>query len=182
MECHPTFGMEDVLNIFVLDRDPIKAAEYHCDKHVGKMLVEAAQLLSTAHHVLDGDDAPEGIYMPTHRNHPCAVWVRQNMDNYDWVWGLGFRLGIEFERRYGKTHKTQEVISKLTRGPYALGNPEGGVCWEAKDFALAMPDKYKTDDPVESYRAYYRAEKAHIAKWEHGPTPPWWVQDVVPNQ
>ena len=44
------------MNIFVLDRDPYKAAEMMCDKHVVKMILESAQMLSTAHRVLDGDE------------------------------------------------------------------------------------------------------------------------------
>ena len=39
------------MNIFVLDEDPIKAAEYHCNKHVVKMILESAQMLSTVHWV-----------------------------------------------------------------------------------------------------------------------------------
>lgn len=43
------------MNIFYLDEDPVKAAQYMCDKHVVKMIVESAQILSTAHRVLDGE-------------------------------------------------------------------------------------------------------------------------------
>ena len=42
------------MNIFVLDNDPDTAARMMCDKHVVKMIVESAQMLSTAHRVLDG--------------------------------------------------------------------------------------------------------------------------------
>ena len=44
------------MNIFYLDFQTDKCAEYHCDKHVTKMIVEYAQLLSTAHRVLDGKE------------------------------------------------------------------------------------------------------------------------------
>jgi hypothetical protein len=44
------------MNIFYLDKDPIKAAEYSCDKHVVKMILESAQMLCTAHRVLDGEN------------------------------------------------------------------------------------------------------------------------------
>ena len=52
------------MNRFVLDQDPLKAAAYHCDKHVVKMILEEAQMLSTAHRILDGDeyvDASSGL-------------------------------------------------------------------------------------------------------------------------
>ena len=42
------------MNIFFLHRDPEQAAKEHVDKHVVKMIVEYAQLLSTAHRMLDG--------------------------------------------------------------------------------------------------------------------------------
>ena len=35
------------MNIFVLDDDIEKCARYHCDKHVVKMILESAQMLST---------------------------------------------------------------------------------------------------------------------------------------
>ena len=44
------------MNIFYLDRDPVIAAQMMCDKHVVKMILESAQMLSTAHRVLDGDE------------------------------------------------------------------------------------------------------------------------------
>lgn len=42
------------MNIFYLDKSPQQCAEWMVDKHVVKMIVETAQLLSTAHRVLDG--------------------------------------------------------------------------------------------------------------------------------
>ena len=42
------------MNIFVLNKDPVLAAQEQCDKHVVKMIVESAQMLSTAHRMLDG--------------------------------------------------------------------------------------------------------------------------------
>lgn len=42
------------MNIFYLSHDPREAAAFHCDKHVVKMIVETAQMLSTAHRLLDG--------------------------------------------------------------------------------------------------------------------------------
>jgi len=42
------------MNIFILDKDPVVAAQMLCDKHVPKMLVESGQMLSTVHRLLDG--------------------------------------------------------------------------------------------------------------------------------
>ena len=42
------------MNIFVLDRNPVIAAQMQCDKHIVKMIVESGQMLSTVHRMLDG--------------------------------------------------------------------------------------------------------------------------------
>ena len=44
------------MNIFYLSTNTDECARYHCDKHVVKMILETAQMLSTAHRVLDGDE------------------------------------------------------------------------------------------------------------------------------
>ena len=43
------------MNIFVLDRNPVIAAQMQCDKHIVKMIVESGQMLSTAHRMLDAE-------------------------------------------------------------------------------------------------------------------------------
>ena len=43
------------MNIFYISECPVQAAEWMVDKHVVKMILESAQLLSTAHRVLDGE-------------------------------------------------------------------------------------------------------------------------------
>jgi hypothetical protein len=81
----------------------------------------------------------------------------------------------EYERRYGKEHKSLEVHRWLNRVipptfEGTISNPTG-----ITPFAVAMPEKYKIfDDPVESYRAYYIGDKSRFAKWKTGNTPAWW--------
>lgn len=154
------------MNIFILDEDIEKNCEYHCDKHVVKMIVEYAQLGCSVHH-LKGTLAPP--YRKTHINHPSAVWARQSMDNYNYLVALGKQLCKEYTFRYGKTHKTEDVFDWLENNKPNL--QELGMT----DFALAMPDEYKTKCPVESYRAYYIGDKIKIAKWKNRPTPEWLV-------
>ena len=43
------------MNIFYLHENPIQNAKWHIDKHIVKMPIEYAQLLSTAHRLLDGE-------------------------------------------------------------------------------------------------------------------------------
>lgn len=155
------------MNIFVLDFNPRLAAQYHANQHVCKMILELAQLLSTAHHVLDGDAAPLGIYKPTHINHPCAIWCRHSLANYLWTLALLEQLCVEYTFRYNKVHKTQSLLPLFNQIPFnfsAVGHSR---------FALAMPDEYKCECPVASYRAYYRLGKAHLHKYTKRPFPEW---------
>ena len=170
------------MNIFYLDHDPVRAAQYHCDKHVVKMILETAQLLSTAHRVIDGDEEADahGMYKATHRNHPSAVWVREAGGNYLYTHQLFRALLAEYTYRYGKKHKTGKLLETLSIPPFNIP-PDPGVT----PLRLAMPDEYKLHsslveapdgftDAVASYRAYYQGAKANIARWDRGPTPDWW--------
>jgi hypothetical protein len=144
------------MNIFFLSFDPRKAAEYHCDKHVVKMILETAQLLYSAHWILDPENLPTTAYKKTHVNHPCAIWVRESLANYQWLCDLGWWLCKEYQFRYGETkvHKTETHIEWLrTHPPRSLHDI--GVT----TIRLAMPDAYKLPNPVESYRCYYQESK-----------------------
>ena len=152
------------MNIFRLDDDPKLAAQYHNDKHCVKMCLEYAQLLCTARHE-SGDDTAR--YRPTHKNHPSAVWVRESLQNYIWLCHLGIELCKEYTERYDRRHKCQDVIEDCLDNAPPLADIG---CTPLK---LAMPDEYKTDCPVESYRDYYRADKRHLANWKNK-VPAWW--------
>ena len=152
------------MNIFVVDKDPKVAATMLCDKHVVKMIVETAQMLCTVAHIR-GHEAP---YRATHRNHPCTKWVDQSKGNWDWLIEHGLEMCAEYTRRYGRTHKTLAVI-EWCRDNQHIGPQLGSLT----PHALAMPQQYKSNDPVKSYRAYYIGEKARIAKWKTLP-PVWW--------
>ena len=132
------------MNIFVLDTNPKLCAQYHCDKHVVKMILESAQMLSTANRGVGLDEG----YKATHVNHPCNKWLRESLANWYWLRDLTYELHTEWKYRYGhpesKTHKSFDVVCNLS----VPNLPD----IEMTDFALAMPDEYKTNDPVESYR------------------------------
>lgn len=157
------------MNIFYLDRNMASCAVYHCDKHVVKMIIEYAQLMSTAHHVLDGENAVTGIYKKTHVNHPSAIWTRASVLNYDTVFNLWTNLLEEYTHRYGKEHKSGLLRSQLNLPPIEIK-------WEKStmDFPLCMPDEYKVQgDPVESYRNYYRHGKTKLHSWTKRNVPEW---------
>lgn len=156
------------MNIFVLDRDPAKAAEYHCDKHVVKMILETAQILSTVQWEL-GYEAP---YKPTHRHHPCTIWAGSHILNYMWTCKLGLYLCKEYTFRYGKTHKSQAIIEWLTENPPANLKDMTNKGYPDR-FAMAMPEKYQSSDPVAAYREYYVRDKKDLLQYTKRPVPRW---------
>lgn len=145
------------MNLFYLDRDPVTAAAYHYDKHKVKMVLEAAQMLCTAHHVYDnGHTVP---YRQAHLNHPSTIWVRSGKENYYWTYMYMMALGSEYKKRYGKTHLTiDKCRDALAFAP--IGIPD-------VDFyepPQCMPDEYKVEgDSISAYWNYYEGDKYKIA-------------------
>jgi len=143
------------MNIFVLSLCARCAAEMHCDKHVVKMILETAQLLYSAHHLVGTQNLPEGAYKMTHKNHPCSIWVRESVANYKWLAELGWWLCKEYQFRYGelRTHKTEHHIVWLKEHVPVLPNTP------MTPIRQAMPDQFKCDNPVAAYQTYYRESK-----------------------
>ena len=154
------------MNIFALDDNPRKCAEYHVDKHVVKMILETAQLLCGVHW-LTGSNAP---YKLTHINHPSAIWVRKCIENYNWLCDLGLELCVEYTYRYEKTHKSEAIITWCKENkPNLFSN---GIITL---FAMAMPDECKIDSPILSYRHYYMTQKNSLASWKKRNKPYWFL-------
>lgn len=153
------------MNIFVLDNDPKLAAQYHCSKHVVKMILEHVQILSTAHHVLGSG----GPLKKTHVNHPCTIWARQSSGNYDWLHDLTIELCKEYTFRYNKYHKydREGTLMSLKKPPFLL--PRGPMT----PFAQAMPDQYKDKDAVVAYRNYYIGDKKGMLHYKNREAPEW---------
>lgn len=160
------------MNIFFLSWFPEDCAKQHCDKHVVKMIVETAQLLSTAHQI-NGVRRTD-MYKPTHVNHPCAKWVRERADNYSWTYKLLKFLCEEYTFRYGKIHKTESLLKVLRDNPVI--SPRGMTLP-----AQAMPDQYRNPSPVRAYRNYYIEEKKKFAKWTNREVPEWFNVDRWPS-
>jgi len=151
------------MNIFVLDRDIELCAAYHNDRHCVKMILESAQMLSTACRL----SGIERGYKATHVNHPCNIWVRESLDNWLWLRSLVVSLNKEWKKRFGHTrnHKSYEVVMGLPNPRI----PSVGLT----RFAQAMPSMYRRVDAVKAYRAYYMGDKRAIAQWKNG-EPSWW--------
>lgn len=124
------------MNIFILDKDPVQAAQLQCDKHVVKMVVESAQMLSTAHRLLDGQETrkpsksgktmrkyydlylgQDDLEMETllmanvHEKHPCTIWSMINTANYDWHWQHLNALCKEYTYRYATEKEPYKMHS-----------------------------------------------------------------------
>lgn len=153
------------MNFFYLDEDPTKCAESMVDKHVVKMILEHCQLLSTTQHMF----GIESLYKPTHPNHPCAIWCRESLSNYKLLIEYTKAIGKEYTFRYKKTHACESILYYCENVVPNL--PDVGLT----PIRLAMPDYCKIGNAVESYREYYRKEKAYIASWKNRTKPEWWV-------
>lgn len=152
------------MNIFVLDNDIELCAQYHCDQHVVKMILESVQLLCTALNK-KGFSTP---YKSTHIKHPCVLWVEQSYSNFVWLTELTRELNKEYRYRFNKDkdHKSMSVLDVIVEMKYE----DVGLT----EFAQAMPEQYKvTGDAVSAYRQFYRAEKIGFAKWSRRPIPLW---------
>ena len=150
-------GEDKQVNIFVLDNCPVQSAVYQCDKHVVKMILETTQMLSTI---------VGGPYKPTHVNHPCTIWARESVENFLWLKTHGLALCKEYTHRYGKKHKCEDILWNMSVPDTLSGDT-------LTPFALAMPEEFKSSDPVKSYRDYYHTKK-EFCRWTNRSTPPWW--------
>lgn len=158
------------MNIFVLSSNPVASAKMHCDKHVVKMIVEYAQLLSTAHRVLDNLPQDSPYYKATHANHPAAVWVRQNDSNYNWLFQLFCACLNEYTLRYGKQHATGRLKECLSLTPLNISVAELTI------FPQTMPDEFKVvGNPIQAYRNFYALDKVRFAKWTNRRPPSWFI-------
>jgi hypothetical protein len=168
------------MNIFFTDTCPRQAARNLCDKHISKMIVESAQMLSTAWWVLDSGCPGKQLYKPTHENHPCSKWVRESDGNYLWLGEHALEMCNEYTLRYMRRHKSQTLIECLWKNP-PRNIPNRGArkmttpatCFFSKDpvahFMCHVPS-----NPVQSYRNYYKLDKQRFAKWNHSAKPTWW--------
>lgn len=162
------------MNIFVLHRDPEKAARMLCDSHVVKMAVESAQMMASVlrRHGAGEEDMPKTIkgtpYKNSHPNHPCTRWAGDSLKNYQWLSRHALALCAEYTLRYGKTHACEGPIRQMDRSAFIP--PKSG---RLTPFAQALPDEFRHKDVVKAYRAYYQSKD--FAKWERvTPAPAWW--------
>lgn len=181
-------GYKIIMNVFYLNEDPKQCAEEHCDKHVVKMVIEYAQLLSTAHRVLDGHEfvgktktgrkakryrledkeLDQTLYLASHLKHPDEIWIQKSSKHYQYVYDLFGNLCDEFTNRYGKKHLTDLKLRK-TLATLPRNIPQG----DFEQPPQCMPEYCKTEDSIVAYKNYYIHEKKSFAAWKTK-TPEWY--------
>ena len=182
------------MNIFYLHEDPIQNAKWHIDKHIVKMPIEYAQLMSTAHRLLDGemylgntaighnikrwklhDEREDILYKASHINHPSAIWVRESIENYFQMYKLYMAVLAEFTNRYGKIHGSSKPSIALIRPPSNIPMVKG------TQLPQCMPEMCKVkDNPILAYRNYYIVEKNSFASWKNREIPEWFqTKDIM---
>ena len=185
------------MNIFAINENPIVAAQEQCDKHVVKMIVESAQMLSTAHRILDGTKTKKlsksgkrmvdywshpnknienTLYKAVHPSHPSTLWTMESLSNYAWHYDHWYALCIEYQYRYEKVHSTETLLMELLSVP-----PKNIPHVPMTPFKLAMksnPECMFIDDPIKSYRLFYKTkQKRFNMKWTKREIPQWFMEN-----
>jgi hypothetical protein len=160
------------MNIFYLDQELDKIAEYHADRHVIKMPVESAQMCSTVARERCGIDVG---YKSVFINHPCTRWTAASRENWSWNLSLATWLCAEYTHRWGNIHATTDVIVELTEH-------KNQILKHLPDVPFTEPPKvvsaeFKHLPTVDAYRQYYIVVKQRLHKWTNRPIPEW-----IPNE
>ena len=181
------------MNIYYLHEDPIQNAKWHIDKHIVKMPIEYAQLMSTAHRMLDGemyldkstnnrkikrwklnDERESVLYKASHINHPSAICVRQSVENYMKMYKIYMATLAEYTYRYGKIHGSTKPSLLLIRPPKNIPMVKG------TQVPQCMPEMCKVKfNPILAYRNYYIVEKNSFASWKNRSTPEWYKEKDI---
>ena len=178
------------MNIFYLNYNPKTCAQMHNDSHCSKMIIEYAQLMSTAHRYLDGEfyygktasgrkiqrwrmnsDLEHVLYKASHVKHPSGIWVRYSKENYRWLYEMWTELNNEFMYRYNKDvpHESYRKLHEALKEPPMHMYERGFI-----EPYPAMPDDVKYESSIKSYHEYYIKYKQHLAKWTKRGEPYWY--------
>lgn len=165
------------MNIFVTDHDPVVSAQNLCDRHVPKMVLESAQMLSNAFHFSEmGHEAPFRALVV---NHPCSKWVLRSKENYLWLLEHSIEISDEYSKRFKKTHACLKALRKCEDNLHKFKFNDNGLT----EYVQVMPKIYRNSDVIIAYRSYIKSGKL-FAKWDKGTVKPSWFDShkVVLNQ
>ena len=134
------------MNIFLLDPDPEICATYYVDKHM-KIIVEIAQVLATAY--------PAGIarMKHTHKQHPCAIFIRNSLSNFNYALAYGNALSKEYSFRYNRVHSCQADLNWYKENQPDI--PDIGLTDPPRAFGDFKDIIKPTNCVFTDYRRYY---------------------------
>lgn len=170
------------MNRFVTHTDPVIAAQHQCDKHIRKMIVEEAQMLSTALRENQSPFVTPDLYKSAHKQHPCTLWAQASYAN--WMWAYEHFIGLcdEYDYRFNSPHRTKDVMRKVFT---SIVDNDGFMQSWRKIKLTAHPQcfgdwPHKTSEswPVMAYRSYIRDYKANVMKsmkWTRRNPPIWFT-------
>lgn len=158
------------MNIFYLDVDPVKAAQFQFNKHVVKMPLETAQLLCSAHHLHPTKEIDHNLlYKITHKNHPSSAWARYSLESYSWLYSHFIALCDEYKLRYKRTHACDRKFRNV------LVHPPDLIPKSWKDPPQCMPEAFQCKNAVQAYRSYYKKGKGEfLHEWRYPRKKPEW--------
>jgi len=168
------------MNIFVLDHCPKKAAEYNCDKHVSKIVVEIAQMAANCFSLNTLKSAPPNFSGQPRKhsyfNHPVSKWMRETLGNL--LWSIDHAFTLESERLYRgyNPHFSMRFIR------WVADNFDKSIVVDGPqtEFAVAIAPtmrcrqhpSFNSLDPIAKYRLYYMYDKPFVT-WTRREKPHW---------
>lgn len=158
------------MNLFLPYSDAQTSVQSLDDKRVSKMILETAQLLSTAIHIVNPNNALP-IYKVTHKNHPVGVWIRSSLQNY--IYALNYFKVISEEHTYrtGNVHKSSLLYPIFMQ--FIADNPTAFPIAEQTPFANCT--EFKQDEVHTAYK------KTLLAKWQNDVRKPKWTNRSKPT-
>ncbi|MBR2373549.1 MAG: hypothetical protein IKA87_04895 [Lentisphaeria bacterium] len=163
------------MQLFILDRDPIKAAGFLCDVHLRKMCLETCQILSSCLTLQNLPPVP-GMPKPYNINHPVIRALAPGF-KLNWCIAHNTALQLEYRKRFGKKHSFFHLTDEYRKLLYSAGDlPEDwSFCRNFKDITISTPDI------VEAYREYYCFKKKLLSRWSYtNTTEPEWLKKSSP--
>lgn len=154
------------MQIYYLDDNLTLNAQYHAQAHVGKLILEAAQVLCA----VNWDWVGWAPYKPTHKSHPLVFWAQRSVANWIWLQDYALALNEEWRWRGGHkvNHKSADVVRNL-KIPHLPDKPRS-------DIFQGVGKKYQIPgNPVEAFRNYFCGERLYLAAWGRRGPPQWFL-------
>ena len=163
------------MNIFTTNICPIISAQNLDDKRLIKMVLESAQLLSSAI-FLNSDIIYDDIYKPTHLKHPCTIWASLNSSNWDWLFSHFQALCQEYTYRFNKKHKTANLLVTLAQYTKCLTRTDNLTPFPNCTKSQILQVDFTTISNVHgAYQQYL------VTKWINDRSKPHWTNRSPPS-